>query len=463
MKDRKRDLETGQRVAFISVAVSLGLAVMKGTVGTLFGSQVLIADAIHSGADLMTHAASGVGLWMAARGKTERFPYGLYRAETLACLVVGGLILLVGADLFREGIHKLSHIGGSARFPIFPIGTSLVSAAAAFAVARMENRAGRAIGSRSLITSAKEAYLDIFTSLAVLGGILLAHFRVPYAEGAIIILISLLLVKIGAENIWTTLLILMDANLEPGLQKEIEAKATAIQVVKGVANVKIRQSGPFKMVECVILTRPSLSLYEAHAVADAVEAAIAVGVDQIESIFIHVEPDQGRNLHVMIPVENLDGLASVVHAHFARAPYYVVYQLIDGRPELLGVYGNDFLEEKEHIGVKASRMAISHGIDLLMTASIGEISFHILKSNQVDLYQATAGGTVAETIAAFRDTQLKPLTAPAHLIETRLGNRCRGDIPHLDTPHPPCQQRTLLKENLCTPKDTSAARCGCQN
>ena len=55
------------------------------------------------------------------------------------------------------------------------------------------------------------------------------------------------------------------------MQSEIEEGVNKIYGVKGVSEVKIRQSGPFKMVECKITTHPSLSLYKAHELTDKAE------------------------------------------------------------------------------------------------------------------------------------------------------------------------------------------------
>jgi len=417
MEDKIRNLKKGQTVAFISVFISLGLAIMKGIVGYLFNSQVLIADAIHSAADLMTHAASGFGLWIASRAKTTRFPYGLYRAETIACLLVGVFIFMAGIDLFKEGTHKLFHLGSATPFPIFPIAASLISSVAGFIISKMESKVGHTIGSQSLIASSKEAFMDIFTSLAVLVGILMVYYRIPYAEGGIILIISLVLVKIGAENAWIALLILMDANLDPDLENEIGERIKDIRGIKGVGTVKIRQSGPFKMIECVIITRPLLSLYKAHEVADKVEEMIAENYDHIDSIFIHVEPDKKKNLRALIPVKENLGIDSVVDHHFARASGYLVLKLKDNQTELVDFYKNKFLRKKEHLGVKTSRCAIEYEIDVLLTASIGEISFHILKSNMIDVFKAEAGSSVKETIDDYYANKLKRLGEPDHLIE----------------------------------------------
>ena len=418
MGNKIEGLKQGQRIAFVSSLLSLLLALMKGIVGYLFGSPILIADAFHSGADLLSHTASGFGLWLASRGKTTKFPYGLYRAETLACLTVGGFIVVAGIEIFIEGYHKLFHLEPVGSFPILPVAASITSAVTAFVVAKMESKVGRSIGSQSLIANSSEAFLDIFTSLIVLLGIVLAYFRIPYVEGSVIILISLLLFKLGVENIWTSLLILMDANLDPELELELEKKANEIYGVKGVSDIKIRQSGPFKMVECVIETRPSLSLYKAHELADQVEEFIAKNYEQIESVFIHVEPQKNGTVTAIAPVENIAGLNSLIHGHFARAPYFVVLKLSDSITDIEDFYYNEFLGDTQHLGVKIARVLVKYKIDLLFTPNIGEISYHMLKDNLVDIYEADEGHTVKEMLERYRCGQLRPLTSPTHSVET---------------------------------------------
>ncbi|MBF0226269.1 MAG: cation diffusion facilitator family transporter [Desulfobacterales bacterium] len=423
MKNKIENLKRGRRIAFISSFVTFLSALVKGIVGYLFNSPVLIADAFHSGSDLLTHFASAMGLWIATRAKTTKFPYGLYRAETIACLVIGGLIIMVGIGLFWDGFQKLLTLDAVTTFPAIPIAASLFSTTAAIIVAKMESKVGKSIGSQSLIANSREQFLDIFTSMVVLTGILLAYFKIPYAEGSIIILISILLIKLGVENIWTSLLILMDANLDPELQVEIEKKVNEIYGVKGVSSIKIRQSGPFKMVECVIATKPSLSLYQAHELANKIEDLIEKNHKHIESVFIHVEPMKDKTLLAMIPVKNIEGLDSEIHGHCARAPYFIIVKLRDKQIEIEDFFVNEFFKEKKHIGVKIARIAVKYKLDLLFTASIGEISFHMLKDNLIDIYKADEGLKVKEIINSYHLNQLQILTDPTHSIEESLVSR----------------------------------------
>ncbi|NWF52775.1 MAG: cation diffusion facilitator family transporter [Nitrospirae bacterium] len=418
-KDKFKELKHGQKIAFIATSVTLFLAVMKGTIGYLFDSKILVADAFHSSADLLAIFASGFGLWLASQKKTVRFPYGLYKAETLASFVIGTLILWAGIEILKEGYHKLFHITHVQIFPILPVSVSVISIIAAYFIAKKERAVGKLISSQSLIANASESFLDIFISLVVLIGILLAYAKISYIEGSIIILISLLVLTLGIKNIWSSLLVLMDANLDPELQSEIEEKINNIYGVKGVSEVRIRQSGPFKMVECKIETSPSLPLYKAHELASKAEDYIIENYKHIESVFIHVEPSRKKVTSAIIPVKDINGLDSKVHGHFGRAPYFVVLRLNDNsnKVEIDDFYFNEFLGENKHVGIKVIKAIIKYKIDLLFTSRIGEISFYMLKDSFVDIYKAEEDSSIRYIVEKYHNNQLEQITSPTHSVE----------------------------------------------
>ncbi|NWF75641.1 MAG: cation diffusion facilitator family transporter [Nitrospirae bacterium] len=416
-EENVKELKKGQRIAFIATFVTLVLAAMKGVIGYLFDSRILIADAFHSGADLLAIFASWFGLWMAARKKSARFPYGLYKAETLVSFIIGVLIAWAGVELLKEGYHKLSYTAYPQAFPFLPVMASIISIIAAYFIAKKEKAVGRLINSQSLIANATESFLDIFTSIVVLTGILFAYARIPFIEGTIIMLISLLILKLGIKNIWTSLLVLMDANLDPELQSEIEENINKIYGVKGVSEVRIRQSGPLKMVECKIATSPSLSLYKAHELANIAEDFIIKNYKHIESVFIHVEPSRDKAISAIIPVKDINGLDSKVHGHFGRAPYFIILRLGNDNNEIEDFYYNEFINEKKHAGIKVIKAVIKYKIDVLFTSRVGEISFYMLKNNFVDIYKTEEGCSVREIIEKYRKNQIERITLPTHSVE----------------------------------------------
>jgi len=410
-------LAQGQRIAWIASLLILLLAIVKGTVGYRFDSPLLVADALHSAGDVVSIAASGFGLWLAARKKSDKFPYGLYKAETLAGLFIGVLVMWAGIEIAQTGYAKTFDSARITAFPVLPASAEALSIVVAYIVASKTRVVGRSINSQSLLANAREAFLDITVSSVVLIGIILAYLRIPFVEGSVIMAIALLILKLGAETVWISLLSLLDANLDPGLQAEIAGKIAETNGVMGVPHVRIRRSGPFRMVDCTIECSPNLPLYRAHELADKIEDTITGEYRDIETVFIHVEPSREKTLSALIPVADMNGLDSKIHGHFGRAPYFIIVKLAENDIEIVDFYYNEFLGEKIHIGVKIIKALLPSGLGLLFTHGIGELSFYMLKENFIDIYRVEEELSVREIIQAYRENRLSPLTAPTHSLE----------------------------------------------
>lgn len=426
--EKKQLLKQGQRIAFISSLVTLAVALVKGFVGYAFGSSLLVADAFHSAGDVVTIGASGFGLWLAARKKSEKFPYGLYRAETVASLFIGVLILWAGVEMIQDGYDKLFREHVTTGFPILPVGAALLSLVANFFLAGKQEETGRAIDSQSLLVKASDTRLDVYISGAVLVGILLASWRIPYVEGVLILFIALLILKLGGETVWGASMSLLDANLDPDLQVEIGTGVSDIEGVRAVTGIRIRRAGPFRMVECTIETSPNLSLYKAHELADEVEESVIGNYRNIDTVFVHVEPFREKDLSVLVPVADVNGIESRVHEHFGRAPYFALVRIDDDNIVLEDFYYNEFLDEKLHIGVKIVKAICASGVAILFTKQIGELAFSLLKERFVDIYLVDGTPTVGEIVAAYRQGRLARLHGPTHGLEDSETGRAT-DIP----------------------------------
>jgi len=259
--------------------------------------------------------------------------------------------------------------------------------------------------------------LDIYVSAAVLVGILLAYWQIPYAEGGLVLVISLLILKLGGETMWLAVMSLLDANLDPDLQVEIGGKCSAIEGVRAVTGLRIRRAGPFRMVDCTIETNPHLSLYKAHELADRVEESIIEQHRDIDTVFVHVEPFRAKSLSAIIPVTSVNGLDSAVHEHFGKAPYFALVRVDENDLSFEDFYYNEYLDEKLHIGVKIVKAFSFSGVDVLFTKQIGELAFSLLKERFVDIYLVEGNPTIGEVVAAYRENRLSQLHAPTHSLE----------------------------------------------
>lgn len=124
-KTYKIDLERGENAAKYSTLANLVLAIIKGVVGVLSGSIALLADAVHSFSDIFGSLAVYIGLRLSRRKPDEKFPYGYYKFETLASLIISVIIILSGLYIIIESLNGIL-APKAINIPLFAISVALL-------------------------------------------------------------------------------------------------------------------------------------------------------------------------------------------------------------------------------------------------------------------------------------------------------------------------------------------------
>jgi cation diffusion facilitator family transporter len=168
-----RDDAADRRAANRAVAVSaIGLGatgLIELLLAVLTGSVGLLGDAIHNLSDVSTSAVVFLGFRLSRRPATERFPYGLERAEDLAGIGIAAVIWASAAFAGYEGIRKLvghgttTHVGAG-------IAGAIIGIVGNLAVARYKRAVGQRINSGTLLADARHSWLDALSSAGALAG-----------------------------------------------------------------------------------------------------------------------------------------------------------------------------------------------------------------------------------------------------------------------------------------------------
>src|SRR6202000_999572 len=155
---------------------------------------------IHNLSDVSTSAVVFLGFRLSRRGPTERYPYGLERAEDLAGIGIALVIWASAAFAGFESVRKLlghgstAHVGiGIARAVLGIVGDQIVArdklgvrrrnpsgalgphalALVANNVVAGETRAvGRRNGSATLVAASRHSWLDALSSAGALAGLI---------------------------------------------------------------------------------------------------------------------------------------------------------------------------------------------------------------------------------------------------------------------------------------------------
>jgi len=415
------DLKEGRRVAGVVTVTTLLVALLKAGVGVLSGSIALVADSVHTAADALAIFASWFGLKIATRKATHKFPYGFYKAETLATLLVSAIIIYAAVELFLEGLSKIS-VPPDISVPGIAMGVSLASALFAFFVARWERRIGMQINAQSLLANADESRADIFTSLLVLVAIGASYFLVPYVEGVLTLGLALLVFYAGVKNGRVALYGLMDASLDAKMEKRMSELIRTTEGVRGVDGLKVRRAGPFWFGEVSIEVGRTVDVTRGHQISHQVVDRLKESFPHVDSFTVHIEPFQSQRRTVMIPLEDQSGLSSHLANHFGRASYFAVVRLEGGDVLQTHVFINPFRNREIRAGLAVVNDFVEReGVDTLIVRELGEIGFHTLRDKYVEIYKAL-DGSGHENLAALTASQLTPLVAPTHRSDEKKHN-----------------------------------------
>jgi len=411
-------LRKGEEILKISTLITLILAVLKGTVGYFSGSVALITDALHSGADLTTRFVSWFGLKIAQRKPDEKFPYGYYKAESLAALLMSTVILYAGYGTLMESVTRLFTVS-EMESPILALIVSLISAFTAYLLASRMEKVGKEIHSQSLMVSAEETRLDIYASLLVFAAILSTYFKIPYFEGSVGIFLSILIFKIGIENGKISLYNLMDVSPAKNVENKVKKILSSCNEIEGFEGLKLRQAGPFIFGEVKIKVKKFIPVSRSHEIAEKIEKRVKNEVEQIESLSIHVEPYTPKMLKIAVPAMEDKGLNSRTIEHFGRAKFFVFITLEDGKIESFYVKSNPFQKKKNRAGLMTAHEIVKEKTDVLLTRHIGEISFHTLRDHLIEVH-LTKAKTVKEALQEFIEGKTERLEKPTRELGTEL-------------------------------------------
>lgn len=125
--DFHRGEETGTKF-YWALVITLGFAVVEAVGGVWSGSLALLSDAGHMFTDSVSLGMAAFGTWVAGRPPSARHTYGLLRAEVIAALMNGLLMLAVIAWITVQAFTRLQNpqpVAGGAVMVIALIGLAV--------------------------------------------------------------------------------------------------------------------------------------------------------------------------------------------------------------------------------------------------------------------------------------------------------------------------------------------------
>jgi cation diffusion facilitator family transporter len=278
----------GIRAVKISL-VALGVtAVAQLIVVLITGSVALLADTIHNFSDALTAIPLWVAFVLSRRAANRRYTYGYGRAEDLAGVFIVVMIALSSMLAAYESIRRLVDPQPISHAWVV-VAAGLIGFAGNELVAVYRIRVGTKIGSAALVADGLHARTDGFTSLAVVLGAIGVMAGFPLADPIVGLLITVAILAVlrgAARDIYRRL---MDA-VDPDLVDAAEAAVRDVPGVRSVDSVQLRWMGHRMRAEITLTVDNTLSVVQAHAIADEAQHQLMHRVPRLDDATVHVNP-----------------------------------------------------------------------------------------------------------------------------------------------------------------------------
>ncbi|OGO61435.1 MAG: hypothetical protein A2Z36_01770 [Chloroflexi bacterium RBG_19FT_COMBO_48_23] len=291
---------TERGAANLLIGVVVSLILLKVIVGWISGSISVFAQAADSFLDLFAGLVTFFAVRIATKPADEEHPFGHGKVEDIAGVVQGVLIFIAAAVIVYSSAERIVN-----KTPIemaeAGIGAMAVSMVASILLSRHLLKVSRATGSVVLEANARNITGDIYSTAAVLVGLLVARLTgLSIFDPIMAIGMAIYIAKIAYDTLGKPLLGLVDASLPRSDQAVIEScLAEQGSQIVGFHQLRTRRSGNQRYIDLHLVMAKGFSLEQAHQVCDLLEIDIQARLPRT-NVTIHVEPCDGKCKHCRV-------------------------------------------------------------------------------------------------------------------------------------------------------------------
>ena len=284
------------RVTLAGSVINVLLLLCKFVAGILGHSAAMIADAVHSLTDFVTDIIVLVFVRLSSKPRDANHEYGHGKYETLASVLIGFSLFLVGVMICYDGLVKIYRaICGEelAQPGMVALAAAVVSIVLKEWAFRFTRRVGRRVGSEAVVANAWHHRSDALSSVGTffgIGGAILLGQKWAVLDPIAALVVSVLIIKAAIALIKPAMDELMEKSLPDEVENEIRRIAGSVEGVSEVHHLMTRNIGSHIAMEMHVRMRGDMTLYESHLHATEIERKLRARFGADTHIGLHVEP-----------------------------------------------------------------------------------------------------------------------------------------------------------------------------
>ncbi|MDD3861910.1 MAG: cation diffusion facilitator family transporter [Candidatus Gracilibacteria bacterium] len=377
-------LREGERLAKESAIHLLLLGGAKIFTGFITGMTVVLADGINTMASVLSIFASYIGLKFSRKSADKNFEYGYHRVETFSAFLVSLGIVVLGYIMITKSLGIIMETEEGAFRP-FAITITVITMIHSYKLSKKLKKMGEKINSLSLLANAKNKRMAFFAGCGVLISIIANYKGVPYVEGTISMIISLIVLKEGLFSTKESLFFLLDYWNDPVLSRKIrKALGHEKDIVLKVNKVRLRRAGAFIFGEAFIDINQFAGIRNLKEELDILEEKICEMSPYIKDFVIFTHVSRAEKVKVGIPIKNKKDLNSEIASSLKETVAYLFVTLHDkkiGKPNIKTI------SESQKSPVGLAEFLKKEKMNILVDNKLGSmVYFNLKETHHVVIY-----------------------------------------------------------------------------
>lgn len=276
-----------RKVLLITFLLNIVVSGAKVFCGYITGSISIFSDGFHSLFDGVSNIVGLIGTYIASNPPDDKHPYGHRKYETVFTIFIGLLMLLTCFEVFKKVYESLT-----GRYETTITAASffvmIVTMAINIFVSIYEKQKGEKLNSEFLIADSRHTKSDIYVSIGVIVSLVFIKLDFPIADPIAGMVVGILIAKAGIDIIRESTETLVDrTQMDISIIKEI---ACEVEGVIECHEIRTRGTKSHIFIDLHILVDPSISVENAHRIADNVEEKIKGMISEVVDVVVHIEP-----------------------------------------------------------------------------------------------------------------------------------------------------------------------------
>lgn len=278
-----------RQVTLVGALINFFLGVIKTVGGVIFFSHALVADGIHSFADLFADLLVVFASKFGSEEADKQHPYGHQRIETAATLLLSLFLIIAGGAIGWDAIEALFYVQQSPdKLAIIIAVVSIIANEGLFHYTR---HIGRHIKSELLIVNAWHHRSDSLSSVVVAVGLIGTWLGLAHLDAVAAIVVALMIIKMGWDYSWDSVKELIDTAVDEDILHEIEQIIESVHGVDMMHQLRTRSMAGDIYIDVHVQVAPMISVSEGHHIAQNVHRTLLQKIEHVKDVTVHIDPE----------------------------------------------------------------------------------------------------------------------------------------------------------------------------